>query len=179
MPSRGRPARDRLKSTLVHTGQTLRTTSGGRFAADTMSAMRAVALGFRGENISLRASALTYATIFSLVPMLTVALAILQNLHQEEFTAQLRGFVQKLLEPGIREDTHALLERFINRASSVAAGWIGFSILAITAGALLERFIGRASSVAAGWIGFTVLAITAGALLRNLDGSLNEIWNVR
>jgi membrane protein len=151
MPSRGRPTRDRLKSTLVHTGQTLRTTSGGRFAADTMSALRAVAHGFRGENISLRASALTYATIFSLVPMLTVALAILQSLHQEEFQARVRGFVQELLAPGIREDT----------------------------GAVLERFISRANGVAAGWIGFIVLAITAGALLRNLDVSLNEIWNVR
>ncbi|HYV43647.1 MAG TPA: YhjD/YihY/BrkB family envelope integrity protein [Myxococcaceae bacterium] len=152
MPSRGRrPTRDRLKSTLVHTGQTLRTIPGGRFAADTMSAMRALVHGFRGENISLRASALTYATIFSLVPMLTVALAILQGLHQEEFQARVRGFVQELLAPGIREDT----------------------------GALLERFISRANGMAAGWIGFTVLAITAGALLRNLDGSLNEIWNVR
>src|SRR5689334_15906751 len=152
MPSRGRPpARDRLKSTLVHTGHTLRTTSGGRFAADTMSAMRAVVHGFRGENISLRASALTYATIFSLVPMLTVALAILQSLHQDAFQERLRRFVQELLAPGIREDT----------------------------GAVLERFISRATGVAAGWIGFTVLAITAGALLRNLDESLNEIWNVR
>lgn len=152
MPSPRRPTRDRLKSTLVHTGHTLRTTSGGRFAADTMmGAIRAVAHGFRGERISLRASALTYATIFSLVPMLTVALAILQSLHQDEFQARLRGFIQDLLAPGIREDT----------------------------GALLERFISRATGVAAGWIGFIVLAITAGALLRNLDASLNEIWNVR
>jgi len=152
MPSPRRPTRDRLKSTLVHTGHTLRTTSGGRFAADTMGgAIRAVAHGFRGERISLRASALTYATIFSLVPMLTVALAILQSLHQDEFQARLRGFIQELLAPGIREDT----------------------------GALLERFISRATGVAAGWIGFIVLAITAGALLRNLDASLNEIWNVR
>jgi len=151
MSSRGRHARDRLKSTLVHTGHTLRTTSGGRFAADTMSAMRAVALGFRGKNISLRASALTYATIFSLVPMLTVALAILQSLHQDNFQANVRSFVQGLLAPGIREDT----------------------------GALLERFISRATGVAAGWIGFIVLAVTAGALLHNLDASLNEIWNVR
>ena len=151
MSSRGRHARDRLKSTLVHTGHTLRTTSGGRFAADTMSAVRAVVLGFRGKNISLRASALTYATIFSLVPMLTVALAILQSLHQDDFQASVRSFVQDLLAPGIREDT----------------------------GALLERFISRATGVAAGWIGFIVLAVTAGALLHNLDASLNEIWNVR
>jgi len=152
MPNRRRrPARDRLRDALVSTSQTLRTTSGGRFASDTMDAMRALAHGFRGENISLRAAALTYATIFSLVPMLTVALAILQSLHQEEFQARLRGFVQELLAPGIREETAALL----------------------------ERFIGRATGVAAGWIGFTVLAITAGALLRNLDASLNEIWRVR
>ena len=152
MPSRRRrSARDRLRDTLVSTGQTLRTTSGGRFAADTMSAMRALAHGLRGENISLRASALTYVSIFSLVPLLTVALAILQSLHQEEFQTRLRGFVQEILAPGIREETAALL----------------------------ERFIGRATGVAAGWIGFTVLAITAGALLRNLDASLNEIWNVR
>src|SRR5687768_14634029 len=133
MSQKRRAARERLKDTLTTTSRTLRTTSGGRFAADTMSALGAVVHGFKGENISLRASALTYVTIFSLVPILTVALVLLQNLHQLEFQHRLRDLVNEILAPGIREGTGQILDRFIDRASSVAAGWIGFGVLAFSA----------------------------------------------
>src|SRR5512140_3272589 len=140
-----------LRSTLTWTRASLEATRGGRFAADTVGGIRAVVHGFRGERISLRAAALTYLSIFSLVPLLTVALVLLEFLHQEEFRRQMEHFIQRILAPGIREETAALLNGFIARASSVAA-------LAI---------------------GFLVLGFSGGMLLKNLDASLNEIWNVR
>lgn len=140
-----------LQLTLTRTGQTLRAAPGARFAADTLGGIRAVIHGFRGERISLRAAALTYISIFSLVPLFTVALVLLESLHQESFHLRMEQFIQEILAPGIRDETAVLLRSFIERASSLAAGGVGF----------------------------LVLAFSGGMLLKNLDASLNEIWNIR
>ncbi|MHB8872747.1 MAG: YhjD/YihY/BrkB family envelope integrity protein [Myxococcaceae bacterium] len=126
-------------------------TRGGRFALDTFEAARAVVHGFRGEYINLRAGNLTFISIFSLVPLLTVALALLQLLHQKSFQGRLTHFIQDLLAPGIQAESAAFLQKFINSASSKAAGGVSFLLL----------------------------MLSAGTLLRHLDASLNEIWAVR
>lgn len=129
----------------------MKKTRGGRFAQDTFSGFRAVVHGFQGERIALRAAALTYISIFSLVPLLTVALVLIQSLHQKQFQQRLLGFIHEVFAPGVREESAELFNRFIDRASSVTAGSIGF----------------------------VMLLISASSLLRNLDASLNEIWRVR
>ena len=45
----------------------------GRFITDTVLALRSLRNGFQGDNIRLRSAALTYISVFSLVPLLTVA----------------------------------------------------------------------------------------------------------
>jgi membrane protein len=110
-----------------------------------------VARGLRGERIGLRASALTYITIFSLVPLLTVAIALVETAGATAFRGGLRQLVLEILAPGIREDSARVLERFLDTAGSAAAGTVGF----------------------------VALLISAASLLRHLDHSLNEIWNVR
>lgn len=136
---------------LARSAEMLGDTRLARFTVDTLRAVVAVARGFRGERISLRASALTYISIFSLVPTLAVALALVDAVGRHHFHQSLRSFVFSVLAPGIREDTAALLDRFLNSASAAAAGGAGF----------------------------VILAISAGSLLQNLDSSLNEIWSVR
>ncbi len=149
----GTPSRPRraLQATLVTTRTTLQAAPGARFARDTLSAMRAVIHGFRGERISLRAAALTYISIFSLVPMLTVALVLLQTLNYADFRGKLEWFIQEILAPGVREESSEFFRSFLARASAVGAGGVGF----------------------------LVLAFSAGMLLKNLESSLNDIWNVR
>lgn len=129
----------------------LATTRAGRFASDTYLALRGVIHGFRGEFINLRAGSLTFISIFSLVPMVTVALALLQLLHQDALRLRLTTFIRDLLAPGIQHESAAFLDKFINSASSTAAGSLGF---------------------------FFLMA-SAGMLLRHLDASLNEIWAVQ
>ncbi|MGQ0505505.1 MAG: YihY/virulence factor BrkB family protein, partial [Myxococcaceae bacterium] len=124
---------------------------GGLFASDTLRALGAVLHGFIGERISLRAAAMTFVSIFSLVPILTVALGFMQWLHQDEFHERLRSFVRDVLAPGARPESSAVVEQFLTAASSAQAGSIG---------ALM-------------------LLISAGMLLHNLDASLHEIWSVR
>ncbi len=142
--------KDESTKVLIKAWKPVARTRGGLFASDTVLALKAVLQGFLGERISLRAAALTFVSIFSLVPMLTVALGILQRLHQSEFQAQLRTFINDVLAPGIRDESAALLERFLTSSATSAAGGIG---------ALM-------------------LIVSAGMLLHNLDASLNEIWNV-
>lgn len=124
---------------------------GGRFVLDVLLAGWAVARGFRGEKISLRASALTYISIFALAPLLTVALALVELFGQNDLHAQVRAFLLDLLAPGIAEESAAMLDQFLSTASTTAAGSVGFA----------------------------VLIVSAGTLLKNLDTSLHEIWNVR
>ena len=126
-------------------------TRAGRFAVDTALAAHAVLRGFRGEQLGSRAAALTYISIFSLVPLLTVALALLRVLHQDGFQRRLRGLIFELLAPGVREESAAFLERFLSFGSTTAVSSVGF----------------------------LALLVSAGSLLRHVDGALNELWGVR
>jgi membrane protein len=148
-------ALDRLKrwrdARLEVLAQALERTRAGRFALDVGLAAWTVARGFRGEKISLRASALTYISIFALVPLLTVALGLVELLGRHDLHAQVREFLFDLLAPGIAEESAAML----------------------------DRFLGSATSAAAGGVGLVVLMFSAGTLIKNLDTSINEIWNVR
>ncbi|WP_420715020.1 YhjD/YihY/BrkB family envelope integrity protein [Corallococcus sp. bb12-1] len=126
-------------------------TSGGRFAADIFLAGRTVARGFMGENLRLRAAALTYISMFSLVPLLTVGLVLLRTLHQEQFQKKLRFVISEVLAPGVSEESAALLDRFLHPGSSIAVGSIGF----------------------------LAVLMSAGSLLRHIDGAVNELWGIR
>ncbi|WNG34660.1 YihY/virulence factor BrkB family protein [Archangium violaceum] len=129
----------------------LERTQAGRFAADTVLAVRSLARGFLGENIRLRAAALTYISVFSLVPLLTVVLALLGAYHQQTVQQRLREIIFAVLAPGVREESAAFLERFLEPGNTTAIG-------------------------SAGFLG---LLISAGSLLQNIDVSLNEIWGVK
>ncbi|MBE4749970.1 YihY family inner membrane protein [Corallococcus sp. ZKHCc1 1396] len=126
-------------------------TSGGRFAADILLAARTVARGFMGENLRLRAAALTYISMFSLVPLLTVGLVLLRTLHQEQFQRKLRFVISEVLAPGVSEESAALLDRFLHPGSSIAVGSVGF----------------------------LAVLLSAGSLLRHIDGAVNELWGIR
>ncbi len=121
-----------------------------RFASDVWHALRAVLQGFRGQSINVHAGHLTFITLVGMVPLLTAVLALIQLLHQEAFTARITQFIQSLLAPGVQSESATFFERFINTASSRAAG--GFS--------------------------FVLLLVSATTLLRHLEAALNEIWAV-
>jgi membrane protein len=106
---------------------------------------------FRGEDLSIRAAALTYLTAFSLVPLLTVVLGLLAALHQQAFHDRVHGFIQDVLSPAMGTDSSAVLEHFVSIASSRAVRGIGF----------------------------LTLAYSAGSLLHHLEFALNAVWDVR
>ena len=129
----------------------LERTRTGRFAKDTFVAVRGLARGFQGENIRLRAAALTYISVFSLVPLLTVVVALLGAYHQQAIQHRLRELIYAVMAPGVREESAAFLESFLEPGQTTAIG-------------------------SAGFLG---LLFSAGSLLHNIDVSLNEIWGVK
>ncbi len=129
----------------------LKQSSAGRFLLDCGQAASLVVHGFRGEKIGLRASALTYITILSLVPLLAVVFAIVRGLGQEELRHSVHEFVFSNLAPGTREQI----------------------------GHYLDGFIAQASSGAMGGFGAFFLLLSAVGLFHNIERSLNDIWGVQ
>src|SRR5438270_2819827 len=111
-----------------------------------------VAHGFRGEAITLRASALTYLTLLSLVPLLAVLYSIV-----DLFTGEAQ--------------IHDRVQNYVNSQLGIGAG-------AAVAGAL-TTFTSKATIQTLGAIGFAALLISVLSLLWNIESAFNHIYGVR
>ena len=117
--------------------------------------VRAVVLvgrGFRGEAITLRSAALTYLTLFALVPLLAVAYTVIDLISGE---AQL----------------HDRVQTYVNSQLGIGAG-------AAIAGAL-TTFTSKATVKTLGAIGFALLLISVLSLLWNIESAFNHIYGVK
>ena len=108
--------------------------------------------GFRGEAITLRASALTYLTLLSLVPLLAVAYSVVDLVSGQ---VPFRDTVQK----------------YVNEQLGIGAG-------AAIAGAL-TTFTSKATVKTLGAIGFALLLISSLSLLWNIESAFNHIYGVK
>lgn len=119
------------------------------------TAPEAVQLALRmlgGEVVQLRAMALTYISLFALVPGLVVAFSVVQAFTgMDRISSRLHEFLFENLAVGARATIEPYLDRFIQNAHVTSAGLVG--------GALLVW-----SSV---------------SLFQNVDRALNDIWGVR
>jgi membrane protein len=105
-----------------------------------------------GETVRLRAMALTYLSLFALVPGLVVAFSVVEAFTgMERFRRLVNDALLENLAVGARESLEPYLERFIANAHAGSAGIVG--------GALLVY-----SSV---------------TLFSNLDRAVNDIWGIR
>jgi len=111
-----------------------------------------VGRGFRGEAITLRASALTYLTLLSLVPLLAVVYSVVDLFSGE---AQIRDRVQA----------------YVNSQLGIGAG------AAIASS--LTTFTSRATIQTLGLIGSMALLISVISLLWNIESAFNHIYAVR
>jgi membrane protein len=106
---------------------------------------------FREERLGLTAGSLTFTTLISLVPLLTVMLAVFTafpmfaNLQR----ALEQYFLKSLIPPNIAKPVLASLTQFAAKANQL------------------------------GVVGLVVLGITALALMLTIDRTLNAIWRVR
>src|SRR5437588_10878479 len=117
-----------------------------------LRALTLLSHGFRGQTITLRAAALTYLTLLSLVPLLAVAYSIVDLISgQAPF--------------------HDAVQKYVNEQLGIGAG-------AAIAGAL-TRFTSKATVKTLGAIGFAVLLFSSLSLLWNLESAFNHIYAVR
>jgi membrane protein len=111
-----------------------------------------VAHGFRGEAITLRAAALTYLTLLSLVPLLAVVYSVV-----DLFTGE--------------EQIHERLQSYVNAQLGIGAG-------AAISGAL-TTFTSKATVQTLGAIGFAALLVSVLSLLWNIESAFNHIYAVK
>jgi membrane protein len=87
-----------------------------------------VASGLRTEPITLRAAALTYLTVLSVVPLLTVVLSITQVvLGPHGLETRLRDFLVQNLTGGAQAVVGQYISQYVQRASKI--GGVGFAFL--------------------------------------------------
>jgi membrane protein len=106
---------------------------------------------FREEKLGLTAGSLTFTTLISLVPLLTVMLAIFTAFPMfSSFQAALEQyFLKSLIPPNIAKPVLASLTQFAAKANRL------------------------------GVVGLAVLGVTALALMLTIDRTLNAIWRVQ
>ncbi len=104
------------------------------------------------EEITLRAAALTYNTLLSLVPLLAVGFALFKAFGGLQ---KLEGPLRKLIIDNLA----------VGRAQEV--------------GRFIEQYIANINAGAIAGVGVLVLFYSAVGLLTNIEGSFNRIWGIR
>ena len=108
--------------------------------ARSVRAVVVLASGLRADPITLRAGALTYLTVLSLVPLLAVVFALFQAIvGTKALEQQLTTFLIDNLAVGMRESAHRAMEQHFHKATGAAIGGIGFVILLVSAISLLSH----------------------------------------
>jgi membrane protein len=105
-----------------------------------------------GEGLRLRAMALTYISLFAIVPALVVAFSVVQAFTgMDALWRGIHGFLLDNLAVGARTSIEPYLDRFVRNAHATSAGLVG--------GALL--------------------VFSAVSLFGHVERAVNEIWKVR
>ena len=105
-----------------------------------------------GENVRLRAMALTYISLFAMVPALVVAFSVVQAFTgMERISARVNDFLFENLAVGARATLEPYLARFVQNAHVTSIGLVGAALLV--------------------WSAVT--------LVWNVDGAVNHIWGIR
>jgi membrane protein len=116
------------------------------------SAVQSALRALEGESVRLRAMALTYISLFALVPALVVAFSVVQAFTgMERIATRVNEFLFENLAVGARATIEPYLQRFVHNAHLTSAGVVG--------GALLV------------W--------SAVSLFSNVDRAVNDIWGIR
>lgn len=104
---------------------------------------------FRDDGCKESAAALTYTTLFAIVPIMTVAFAILRAVPAlQDKSAEIQSWAFDNFAPGAGEQVLSYLNEFSRQAGNLTA------------------------------IGAVFLFVTSILMLRTIEGSLNRIWRV-
>ncbi len=157
-----------------------------RLAARGAEELRAALRVLDSESVRLRAMALTYISLFALVPALLVAFSIVQAFTgASRISALVHEFLFENLAVGARTTVEPYFQRFITNAHATSAGLVGAALLvwsAVTLFSNVERAVNdiwgvqRRRGVAQQWVIYWV-GLTLGPLL--LAGSVTLAASAR
>ena len=109
---------------------------GRRFLA----ALRAGLAAFKGEGLRLRAMALTYISIFSLLPALMVTVSMVRSFPDlDGVRLQFQEFLVSNLAVGARDKVQLYLDEYVFGVSAVTPGLLAFALLLASAVVLLAQ----------------------------------------
>jgi membrane protein len=116
-----------------------------------LETLRTLRQRFREDRLGLTAGSLTFTTLISLVPLLTVMLALFSAfpMFASFQDALQKYFLQSLVPDGIAKPVLGALTQFAGKANRL------------------------------GTVGLAVLGLTAVAMMLTIDRTLNAIWRVR
>ncbi|HET6412191.1 MAG TPA: YhjD/YihY/BrkB family envelope integrity protein [Anaeromyxobacter sp.] len=104
------------------------------------------------DRVRVRAMALTFISVFALVPALVVAFSVVQAFTgMERIASEVHEFLLQNLAVGARASIEPYLDRFVHNAHVARAGVVGAALL----------------------------LFSAYSLYSNLEGAVNELWEVR
>jgi len=110
-----------------------------------------VARAFVHDRLLVRASALVYATLLSLVPLLAVMFALLKGFG---FHNRLEGVLQRVLEPLGAEASQTVVRNVL-------------------------RFVDNVDVGALSAVGLALLLFSVLSIINNIERAFNDIWKIR
>jgi len=117
---------------------------------DLRQLMHFIAERFKQDRCTQMAASLTFTTLLSLVPLITIALTLFSAFPVfEDFSTQIKGFLLSNMMP---ETGGKMISRYV------------------------EQFAESAAKLTA--VGIVILALTAMLMMHTIDEAFNTIWNV-
>lgn len=110
-----------------------------------------VAKRFIKDRLLVRAAALVYATLLSIVPLLAVMFSLLKGFGYHN---ELEPFLTRLLAPLGEQAVQKIVPPIVN-------------------------FVGNASFTALGAAGFMIFLLSSISIINNMERSFNDVWRVR
>ena len=115
------------------------------------------------RSLLMRASALAYTTLFSIVPFISITLIAIKKLGlgltEEELFSRVQSFINNIFP--------------VFMANAANREMVGLSVQRF------HEFSVRVNAKSAGIIGAAFLAITSVMLLMSIEGSINDLWGIR
>ncbi|HMO49634.1 MAG TPA: YhjD/YihY/BrkB family envelope integrity protein [Kiritimatiellia bacterium] len=109
-----------------------------------------VVRGFRDDNLTVQASALTFTSLISLVPLLAIALSLLKGLGAgDEFITRIRDNMEEM-----PVEFQAFIEQMLD-------------------------IVNRTNFWALGWVAVVVLFLTVVQVLSSIEASFNQVWGIK
>ncbi len=134
---------------------------------------------FVRNRCPVRASALAYASLLALVPMLAVVMSVSSSLLKKNGTDRIDGFIQSLvtqMTPPAADDIPGFEDFPDPEPSKDAAAKTSAARTEVKR--RLDEFIGNVRSGTLGVTGMIALVGVAISMLARIEGTFNDIWGV-